>query len=92
MELVPTGDGHEERPCLHLELLNLVDEMAVGQELRKRLVAHLQEVNRDFATASAEDESAADIQVRFHRPGDGPFAANSSRIKRVFALPAVIRT
>ena len=29
---------------------------------------------------------AGDIQVQFHQPGTGPFAANSSRIKRVFAV------
>jgi phenylacetate-CoA ligase len=88
MELVTTGSAAEERPCLHLELLTPVDERAVATELRTRLVAHLQEVNRDFAMALAEDATAGDVQVRFHRPGEGPFSVNSSRIKRVFAVPS----
>lgn len=56
------------------------------------MVDHLQKVNRDFATVLSEDRSAADIQIRFHRPGEAPFAVNSSRIKRVFAVPASTRT
>jgi phenylacetate-CoA ligase len=87
MELVSTGHAHEERPCLHLELLAPVDEPAVTAELRTRLVTHLKEVNRDFATALAEDSTAGEVVVRFHSPGQGPFSLNSSRIKRVFALP-----
>ena len=90
MELVSTGHAHEERPCLHLELLTPVDETGVASQLRTRLVAYLQDVNRDFATALAEDPTAGEIVVRFHSPGQGPFSVNSSRIKRVFALPTSV--
>jgi phenylacetate-CoA ligase len=86
MELIATGQGHEERPCLHLEALVPIDEAAVRKEVTDRLVTHLSAVNRDFRTALGEDPTAGDFQVKFHQPGTGPFAANSSRIKRVFAV------
>lgn len=92
MEMVASDNSHEERPCVHLELLKPLDETAAREALRTQLVEHLQKVNRDFATALSEDSTAADIQVRFHPPNEGPFAANSSRIKRVFAVPATSRT
>jgi phenylacetate-CoA ligase len=86
MELMATGRAHEERPCLHVEALTAFDEAAVRKEVRDRLVAHLSLVNRDFRTALSEDSTAGDFVVMFHAPGTGPFAANSSRIKRVFAV------
>jgi hypothetical protein len=86
MELIPTGSAHEERPCLHLELLASIDEDVVRLEMRDRLVKHLAAVNRDFRSALAEDNTAGDFQVLFHKPGTGPFAANSSRIKRLFLV------
>lgn len=86
MELQQASRDGEARPCLHLEALAPLDESTAGLEIRERLVRHLTEVNRDFRSALAEDRSAGDIQVQFHQPGTGPFAANSSRIKRVFAV------
>jgi phenylacetate-CoA ligase len=91
IELVATGRAHEERPCLHLEALAQLDERAVRREMRDRLVGHLSAVNRDFRTALKEDVAAGDLQVRFHQPGTGPFAANSSRIKRVFTVQSKSR-
>jgi phenylacetate-CoA ligase len=86
VEMMATGNAHEERPCVHLEALRPLDESNVRDELRMRLVTHLSEVNRDFRTALSEDSTAGDIRVMFHEPGTGPFAANSSRIKRVFKV------
>lgn len=86
MELVSVGPAHEERPCLHLERLVALDEDAVRAEIRERLVSHLSAVNRDFRTSLSEDSTAGEFVVEFHQPGTGPFAANSSRIKRVFAV------
>jgi len=86
VEMMATGHAHEERPCVHLEALRPLDEASVREELRTRLVTHLSQVNRDFRTALSEDTTAGDIRVMFHEPGTGPFAANSSRIKRVFKV------
>jgi phenylacetate-CoA ligase len=86
VEMMATGHAHEERPCVHLEALQALDEPSVREELRTRLVAHLSQVNRDFRTALTEDSTAGDVRVMFHQPGTGPFAANSSRIKRVFRV------
>ncbi|HKW06145.1 MAG TPA: phenylacetate--CoA ligase family protein [Candidatus Dormibacteraeota bacterium] len=86
VEMMATGKAHEERPYVHVEALRPLDESVARDELRKRLVSHLASVNRDFRTALSEDLTAGDIQVMFHQPGTGPFAANSSRIKRVFKV------
>jgi phenylacetate-CoA ligase len=86
VEMMATGHAHEERPCVHLEALQALDEPSVREELRTRLVTHLSRVNRDFRTALTEDSTAGDVRVMFHQPGTGPFAANSSRIKRVFKV------
>ena len=46
----------------------------------------LESNSRDFRDAVAESPSTAEILVELHRPGEGPFAENSRRIKRRYII------
>lgn len=83
MELVEDGDA-QVRPCVHVETgaVDSLDAAALAGCVRDRLVAN----SRDFKTAVAEDPRTGDILVRLHRPGEGPFAENSRRIKRRYVI------
>ncbi|HUS13918.1 MAG TPA: phenylacetate--CoA ligase family protein [Chloroflexia bacterium] len=72
----------EQRPCVHLEVLRgPAEDPALAERLRERILAHLLQCNLDFRAAVSEDSSAAELRVRLHAPGAGPFAGNLGRIK-----------
>jgi phenylacetate-CoA ligase len=81
MELVE-NEAAEVRPCVHVEAAGAVDAGAIAACVRERLMAN----SRDFKAAVAEDPRTGDIVVRLHRPGEGPFAENSRRIKRRYVI------
>ncbi|MDQ1437636.1 MAG: hypothetical protein QOK43_1265 [Acidimicrobiaceae bacterium] len=86
MELVELPDA-QVRPCVHVEVAGgeesgAVDAGALSRCVRERLVAN----SGDFKTAVAEDPRTGDVVVRLHRPGEGPFAENSRRIKRRYVI------
>ena len=85
LELVPAGDGGEDRPCVHVEVVEgPVEDEALATRVRDRVVNHLMQASRDFRTSVAENPRAADVQVRLHPRNGGPFAANTGRIKRKY--------
>jgi phenylacetate-CoA ligase len=86
MELIDVGGG-EQRACVHVEELSgAVEDAALAERLRERVLHHLLENNRDFRASVSEDPSAREILVRLHAPGTGPFAGNSGRIKRRYIV------
>jgi phenylacetate-CoA ligase len=84
LELVDIGRG-EQRPCVHVEVLDGGDE-GLAERLRRRVVDRLLATNLDYRTAVREDASAGELLVRLHAVGEGPFAANSGRIKRRYIV------
>lgn len=88
LEIVDIGEA-EQRPCVHVELLEGSTEDAdLKARLRGEIVRRLVAANLDFRASLAESPKAAEIQVRLHRPGSGPFAANQGRIKRRYIMNA----
>ena len=88
LELVDTGGG-EQRACVHVEALDgVTDDAAFMERLRGRVLDRLIATNLDFRTSTDEDPTARAILVRLHRPGEGPFAINSGRIKRRYIVPS----
>jgi phenylacetate-CoA ligase len=86
LELVDIGDG-EQRVCVHVEAADGASADAdLAERLRRQVFARLMAVNRDFKTSVDEDPSAAELLVRLHEPGAGPFAANRTRIKRRYVV------
>jgi phenylacetate-CoA ligase len=65
---------------------SIVEDPALAARLRERVVKRLLSANLDFRASRAEDSRAADIQVRLHRAGSGPFASNHVRIKRRYIV------
>src|SRR5262249_47896408 len=88
LELVDVSEA-EQRPCVHVAVLDgLAEDRAVADRLRRRVVERLLAANLDFRASVGEDPAAAEIQLRLHRPGGGPFAANQGRIKRRYIVGA----
>jgi phenylacetate-CoA ligase len=86
LELVDIGDG-EQRVCVHVEAVDGASADAdLAERLRRQVVARLMVINRDFKTSVDEDPSAAELLLRLHEPGAGPFAANRTRIKRRYVV------
>jgi len=86
LELIDVGRG-EQRPCVHAEVLvGESDDPALRERLRERVLDRLLRCNLDFRAASREDASAAEIVVRLHPTGEGPFSENSGKIKRRYIL------
>lgn len=88
LELVDVGAG-EQRPCVHVEVHEAaaVDQGELAERLRRRILDRLQQSNRDFRAAIAEDASAGELLVRLHSAGQGPFVGNRTRIKRRYIVP-----
>ena len=63
-----------------------VDDPGLADRLRERVLKRLLAANHDFRASLAEDSRAGEIQVRLHRAGSGPFAANHGRIKRRYIV------
>jgi phenylacetate-CoA ligase len=90
MEVVDVGHG-EQRPSVHVEVVEgAVEDEALAQRLRERVIARLLANNRDFRAAVGEDASAGEVLVRLHQPGTGPFVANQGRIKRRYILKSPV--
>ena len=86
LELIDV-DEVEQRPCVHVEVLHgPVDDAVLAERLRQRVLDRLTAANLDFRASLAEDRRAAEIQVRLHAVGAGPFAANHGRIKRKYIV------
>jgi len=86
LELVDVGEA-EERPCVHVEVLEVAaEDPGLAERLRERVVKRLLAANRDFRASLAEDSRAGEIRVRLHPAGGGPFAANHGRIKRRYIV------
>jgi phenylacetate-CoA ligase len=83
----------EQRPCIHVEVLaGPTEDAEFAARLRHRVVERLLAVNLDFRASVSEDPSAAEIQLRLHPPGGGPFTANQGRIKRRYIVGSVTPT
>ncbi|RJO70939.1 phenylacetate--CoA ligase family protein [Nocardia panacis] len=68
----------ESRPVVHLEIdsigMDSDDLPILAETCRRGVLDHLARVSRDFAASLREDPAAADLRVRLHEPGAGPFA------------------
>ena len=81
--------GTDQQPVVHLLLRpdhGLVDagKTELARTCREGLVAYLARVSRDFAQSLEESERTADIRIEVHEEGEGPFAGDRDRIKRVY--------
>jgi phenylacetate-CoA ligase len=79
----------ESRPAVHVQLragVQLTDAelRELADVCRRGVVCYLAEVSRDFAESLVEDPSAADLRIRVHEHGTGPFADGSGKIKNVY--------
>jgi phenylacetate-CoA ligase len=75
----------ESRPAVHVQLRAGVEPTdALTDICRRGVVRYLAEVSRDFAESLAEDPSAADLRIRVHDHGTGPFAGGNGKIKNVY--------
>jgi phenylacetate-CoA ligase len=86
LELAERADLRAQ-PVVHVELRKprtAGERRALAEACRGGVVAHLAAVSRDFAQSLAEDPGAADLQVRLHEPGHGPF--ERSRVKNVYLV------
>ncbi len=87
LELVDIGGG-EHRPCVHVEVVNgTIADAALADRLQKRVLERLLANSLDFRSAVSEDASAGELIIRLHGPRQGPFTANSRRIKRRYIVP-----
>jgi len=69
----------ESRPVVNVELrdgagLDETGRAELAETCRAGVLAHLARVSRDFAQSLEEDPASADLRVRVHEPGQGPFA------------------
>lgn len=86
LELRDIGQG-ASRPCVHVEVKNAtIDAETLRAVLRESVVRRLKLNSRDFRNAVTENPTAAEILIELHRPGEGPFAENSRRIKRRYIV------
>jgi phenylacetate-coenzyme A ligase PaaK-like adenylate-forming protein len=77
----------EVRPVVHIELrapLPAAERSLLADVCRAGVLRHLATVSRDFAQSLEEDPSAADLQVRVHDPGEGPFERR--KLKNVYLV------
>ncbi|MFI9503258.1 phenylacetate--CoA ligase family protein [Nocardia sp. NPDC052566] len=79
----------ESRPVVNLELraadLPAEQRQLLAATCRAGVLDHLARVSRDFAESLREDPAAADLRVRLHDPGDGPFAA-MTKLKNTYLV------
>ncbi|UWP87035.1 phenylacetate--CoA ligase family protein [Dactylosporangium fulvum] len=90
LELAEQADL-ESRPVINLQLrerltLSAGERQALADTCRDGVLRHLTQVSRDFAESLAEDPSAADLRVRVHDYGTGPFTGTDSKIKNVYLV------
>jgi phenylacetate-CoA ligase len=90
LELV---DEDDPRPCVHVELERSepgADPAAAVDALVVAIRARLAHNSADYRAALTEDPRAARLEVRLHPAGTGPFAGNSSRIKRRYVVSGAV--
>ncbi len=81
----------ECRPIVNLQLrqdaeLDAGERKALADTCRDGVLKHLIAVSRDFAASMAEDPSAADLRVKIHDFGTGPFAGTNAKIKNTYLV------
>lgn len=96
LELTEIGDL-EQRPTLHIQLRNpavhpgAAMDQAGRQQLAETCAAgvheHLATISRDVAESIQEDPTAAELLVKVHDYGTGPFAESMGKIKNVYLTP-----
>ncbi|WP_042393675.1 phenylacetate--CoA ligase family protein [Streptacidiphilus carbonis] len=84
------GADLETRPVVHVQLrpgaaAGEAEREQLAKTCRAGVLRHLASCSRDFAQSMAEDASAAEIEVRIHPHGTGPFAGGSG-IKNTYLL------
>ncbi|MEU6998021.1 phenylacetate--CoA ligase family protein [Nonomuraea sp. NPDC046570] len=79
--------GLEYRPVVNIELRegSTADHGKLAEICRGGVVEHLVKVSRDFAESLKEDPTAADLRVRIHKLGEGPFAG-LTKMKNVYLV------
>jgi len=75
-------NGAQVRPCFLFEIEAEPTEQLKDQ-FGAAMVARLAELNSDFREALHEYAQTLQPEIRLYRVGEGPFAANSGRIKQV---------
>jgi phenylacetate-CoA ligase len=73
--------GGAVRPSFAFEIRGAVTP-ELERRFRERIPAQVRAMNADFREAMAEHRDAVEPQVRLYRQGEGPFAADRSRIKQ----------
>jgi phenylacetate-CoA ligase len=81
----------ESRPVINLQLREDLapspdERLTLAETCRDGVLRYLSEASRDFAESLVEDPSAADLRVRVHDYGTGPFAGTTSKIKNVYLV------
>ncbi|GAA1157568.1 phenylacetate--CoA ligase family protein [Ornithinicoccus hortensis] len=81
--------GKDSQPVIHLELregvtLAEAERADLAADARTGVVGYLARVSRDFAQSLEESDRTGDIEVRVHDHGTGPFAAENTKLKRVY--------
>ena len=79
----------ESRPVIHIELranveFNQQEKADTINSVKKGILEHLSQVNRDFAQSLAEDKTTAEIQIKLYEYGTGVFSDKGNRIKNVY--------
>jgi phenylacetate-coenzyme A ligase PaaK-like adenylate-forming protein len=85
LELVEDTQTGEVRPCVHIEVHEQPTE-ELAHMLAQAVRSKLSELSADFRQAVHEDQSANQLRVALHSTGQGPFAQNSTRIKRRYIV------
>lgn len=80
MELAESDEA-EVQACFHFEVGSPDDNLRA--QIADSVYETLLRLNADFREAAKEHPQALRPQVHLHRTNEGPFAANSSRIKHV---------
>ncbi|MHB8635754.1 MAG: hypothetical protein ACYC96_04700 [Fimbriimonadaceae bacterium] len=80
MELAES-DAADVQACFHFEVANPDD--GLRDQIADSVYETLIRLNADFREAAKEHPNALRPQVRLHRTNEGPFAANSNRIKHL---------
>lgn len=80
-ELVET-ENCDVRPAFHFEILGEPDE-ALQVRLERSVTETLTRLNADYRHAALEHPDSLRPLIQLHRVGEGPFSANSGRIKHL---------
>jgi len=81
----------ESRPVIGLQLREHVvlghdERLDLAETCRAGVLRYLSEASRDFAESLVEDPSAADMRVKVHDYGTGPFGGTTFKIKNMYLV------